>query len=93
MFAPSKISVPKFAQKIGSAPNLVLDYNIIKNALRNIKLESLDMGNASFYFQSKLAGKLGRRFFYAAVKQVESPLCVNLWNRKYGFEINRLTWQ
>ena len=68
-----------------------LDYNIIRNGVGGLNLGNLE-NTDKIVFKDTLVGKLGRKSFFTEINSTESPLCVELWNRKYGITISRENW-
>ena len=87
------LSQQEFADKTGMYSRSVLDYNIISNAMKNKVFDLSQHGSEDFQFQGNKVGNLGRKFFYSAIVSVATPLCVSLWERKYGIIIDNSYWK
>ena len=71
-----------------------MDYNILYNALKNkYNWNAQTNPRHEFSFQGSDIGSIGRRGFYRAIIEQESPLCKNIWERKYGETIEKKHWQ
>ena len=86
------MSYGDFDNKFGSFPGSQLDYNVIFNALHKLNLNALN-NDDDFYFQGNVVGNIGRKLFYDLLHVKESPLCVGLWKRKYGIDIDVKHWK
>ena len=87
------LTLHEFKEKVGIYPRVTLDYNIISNALRIPLRGCFSAATEGCYFRDNLIGNLGRRFFYEAIKNIETPLCVGLWERKFGVTVNKSHWE
>ena len=84
----------EFLEKVGTYPRCLLDYNILYNALKNkFNWNALTNQNNGFSFKGSDIGSIGRRGFYMTIIEQASPLCINIWERRYGETIDKKHWQ
>ena len=86
------LTFDEFKDKYGDYPRCVMDYVLIRNAVKNLLGPNRLIQDNTFYFQGIAVGNMGRYFYYALIKNQDTPLCVALWKRKYGISIEKTYW-
>ena len=87
------LTLLEFRDKYGRYARSVLDYIIVANVLRGALRGGNIISDNHIYFKGNMIGNLGRKKFYAMIKMVVTPLCVGIWERKFGISVDKLHWQ
>ena len=86
----------EFEVKYGVHNRSLLDFNVLKNALNKVLHKVHMRDQPMFLCRGKAVGKLGRKYFYNCIISdfsTDSPLCVGLWQRKYGVVVGKEHWR
>ena len=91
----SILTLREFVNRFGEYPRSMLDYNVLRNALTRV-LHKVQLHDQNVILcRGAIIGKQGRKCFYKFLisdSSLASPLCVGLWQRKFGISIGAEHW-
>ena len=85
-------TLTEYRLQFGKYPRYFLDFFTMKNAIKNgIDIRRI-MEDNNIYFKGVKIGKLGRKKFYSLISKEDTPLCQEVWKRKFDITINTTHW-
>ena len=84
----------EFSRKYPNLPNMILNFKVLYNALIHLQIKrSRHEGNENkIFFRDVEIGQVGRKAFMKFIKKVEKPFILDMWKRKFDFEIEMEHW-
>ena len=90
------IPIQEISKRYGSYPGLVLDFNILKNAIQpllsQLKKTQLHKGEHIFYYKNLEVGKIGRKKLMLLNKENSIPTSLNFWIRNHDIKYDKDRW-
>ena len=73
---------------------MILNFKVLYNALIHLQIKrSRHEGNENkIFFRDIEIGQIGRKAFMRLIKKVEKPFILDMWKRKFDFEIEMEHW-
>ena len=91
------LSLQEVEMLLGTYPGIILDYNVLFNALkpyqqqiRDIRQE--DIGDQNVYFNNMIIGKIGRKKLMKHTRSNIPPNVENKWTTHLGVNIDKERW-
>lgn len=78
--------------KFGAYPGLILDYNVLFNALKKINLRFDIVREDIFYFQGMKVDKIGRKNMMKLIRKTYPPVAEQYWDRHLNVRYNKKRW-
>ena len=85
------VSFVEFQIRHGKYPKAIIDYNILKNAMKNVSIKR-DTPQDNTLFRGSCIGGLKSKGFRLLLHKEEEPHTVMIWKRKYNVEIGADHW-
>ena len=92
MFNERLLTYNEFLNKYGPYPRSFLDFITMSTPLKMIMRNGIINHEFPFSFKGVFLGALGRKYFYSALHVTESPICNDIWSRKYRISLTSEHW-
>ena len=90
------LTLNQFKNKVGNYSRVFFDYYIIYNALKNIDInQQIDDNHhvEEVTFRGEKVRNIDRKITYTKIRKMTSCYCVNVWQNKYGINVEEKHWK